>query len=186
MVSYSVLLVTFQKCSNTCGNTNDPELTKLTAMVMASFSNNVMSKTYMMGLSETLNILDGSSKSLQIDQFLQNRAASLVPYSSFSYQMNQMNDEAMRELRSLTDKVKARIYGQNSAAIKYDWLTGESTDTPEYLLGFVRQKKVDSGEHQAAKVYSELRKLDHAFVGPNKKLGDIVMSPEIFNGTTSY
>ena len=94
--------------------------------------------------------------------------------------MNQMNDEAMRELRSLTDKVKSRIYGQNSAAIKYDWLTGESTDTPEYLLGFVRQKKVDSGEHQAAKVYSELRKLDHAFVGPNKKLGDIVMSPEIF------
>ena len=84
--------------------------------------------------------------------------------------MNQMNDDAMRELRSLTDKVKARIYGQNSAAIKYDWLTGESTDTPEYLLGFVRQKKVDSGEHQAAKVYSELRKLDHALLDLTRNL----------------
>ena len=162
------------------GDTPDPEVTKLMSMVMASFANNVMSKTYMMGLADTLNILDGSSKPYEIDQFLQNRVASLVPYSSFSYQMNQQNDDAMRELRSLTDKVKSRIYGQNSAAIKYDWLTGESTDTPEYMLGFVRQKVVDSGEHKAAKVYSELRKLNHAFVGPTKKIGDIVMSPEIF------
>ena len=168
------------------GNTNDPELTKLTAMVMASFSNNVMSKTYMMGLSETLNILDGSANPYQIDQFLQNRAASLVPYSSFSYQMNQMNDEAMRELRTLTDKVKARIYGQNSAAIKYDWLTGESTDTPEYLLGFVRQKKVDSGEHQAAKVYSELRKLTMPLLDLTRNLETSLCHQRFSNGTTSY
>ena len=126
------------------GETRDPEITKLMAMVAASFSNNVMSKTYMMSLADTINIFDGSAKPYQIDQFLQNRVASLVPYSGFSYQMNQDQDEAMRELRSLTDKVKARIYGQNSAAIKYDWLTGESTDTPEYMLGFIRQKKVDT------------------------------------------
>tara|TARA_R100001510_G_C7654328_1_gene212969 strand:+ start:202 stop:4176 length:3975 start_codon:yes stop_codon:yes gene_type:complete len=162
------------------GETRDPELTKLMAMVAASFSNNVMSKTYMMSLADSINMFDGSAKPYQIDQFLQNRVASLVPYSGFSYQMNQDQDEAMRELRSLIDKVKARIYGQNSAAIKYDWLTGESTDTPEYMLGFVRQKKVDSGEHKAAKVYSELRNLNHAFVGPTKKIGDIVMSPEVF------
>ena len=162
------------------GDTRDPELTKLMAMIAASFSNNVMSKTYMMSLADSINMFDGSAKPYQIDQFLQNRVASLVPYSGFSYQMNQDQDEAMRELRSLTDKVKARIYGQNSAAIKYDWLTGESTDTPEYMLGFIRQKKVDSGEHKAAKVYSELRNLNHAFVGPTKKIGDIVMSPEVF------
>ena len=162
------------------GETRDPEVTKLMAMVMASFANNVMSKTYMMGLADTMDMFDGSSKPYEIDQFFQNRVASLVPYSSFSYQMNQQNDEAMRELRSLTDKVKSRVYGQNTAAIKYDWLTGESTDTPEYMLGFIRQKKVDSGEHKAAKVYAELRKLNHAFVGPTKKMGDIVMSPEIF------
>jgi hypothetical protein len=134
----------------------------------------------MMSLADTINMFDGSAKPYQIDQFLQNRVASLVPYSGFSYQMNQANDEAMRELRSLTDKLKSRVYGQNSAAIKYDWLTGESTDTPEYLLGFVRQKKVDSGEHKAAKVYSELRNLNHAFVGPTKKIGDIIMSPKVF------
>jgi hypothetical protein len=162
------------------GDTKDPELTKLTAMVVASFSNNVMSKTYMMSLSETLNIFDGSAKPYQIDQFLQNRVASLVPYSQFSYQLNQDMDDSARELRTLTDKVKARIYGMNNAAVKHDWLTGEDVGTPEYMLGFVRQKKVDSGEHKAAKVYSELRNLNHAFVGPQKKIGDITLSPEVF------
>lgn len=162
------------------GDTKDPELTKLTAMVVASFSNNVMSKTYMMSLSETLNIFDGSAKPYQIDQFLQNRVASLVPYSQLSYQLNQDMDDSARELRSLTDKVKARIYGMNNAAVKHDWLTGEDVGTPEYMLGFVRQKKVDSGEHKAAKVYSELRKLNHAFVGPQKRIGDITLSPEVF------
>ncbi|WMM95341.1 hypothetical protein CRP125_gp38 [Roseobacter phage CRP-125] len=162
------------------GDTKDPDLTKLTAMVVASFSNNVMSKTYMMSLSETLNIFDGSAKPYQIDQFLQNRVASLVPYSQLSYQLNQDMDDSARELRSLTDKVKARIYGMNNAAVKHDWLTGEDVGTPEYMLGFVRQKKVDSGEHKAAKVYSELRKLNHAFVGPQKKIGDITLSPEVF------
>lgn len=162
------------------GNTKDPELTKLTAMVVASFANNVMSKTYMMSLSDTLNIFDGSAKPYQIDQFLQNRVASLVPYSQLSYQLNQDLDDSARELRSLTDKVKARIYGMNNAAVKHDWLTGEDVGTPEYMLGFVRQKKVDSGEHKAAKVYSELRKLNHAFVGPQKTIGDITLSPEVF------
>lgn len=162
------------------GDTKDPDLTKLTAMVVASFSNNVMSKTYMMSLSETLNIFDGSAKPYQIDQFLQNRAASMVPYSQLSYQLNQDMDDAARELRTLTDKIKARIYGMNDATVKHDWLTGEAVDTPEYMLGFIRQKAVDSGEHQAAKVYSELRNLNHAFVGPQKKIGDITLSPEVF------
>lgn len=162
------------------GNHDDWELSQLTAMIAASFSNNVMSKTYMMSLSDTLNIFDGSANATQIDQFLQNRAASIVPYSQLSYQLNQDMDESMRELRSFTDKVKARVYGMNNAAVKHDWLTGEAVDTPEYMLGFVRQKIVDSGEHKAAKVYTELRKLDHAFVGPQKTIGDLELGPEVF------
>lgn len=102
--------------------------------------------------------------------------------------MNQMGDDHMRDLRTLTDKVKARIYSpildlagvDRSFAVKHDWLTGEAVDTPEYMLGFVRQKKVDSGEHVASRVYDELRRLNHGFAGPQRKLGDIELSPEVF------
>lgn len=162
------------------GNTHDPEVSKIGAMVMASFANNIMSKTYLMSLSDTINLFDGSAEPWEWEAFLSNRAASMVPYSSAQYQINQMTDEHMRELRTYTDKVKARIISQNKAAVKHDWLTGEAVETPEYFLKFIRQKKVDSGEHKAAKVYSELRKLNHAFTGPQKKIGDIELSPEVY------
>ena len=157
------------------------EATELVGMMVASFANNVMDKSYMGSLSDFIGMLDGSSTGAQVGSFLENRLASMVPLSSLQYQLNQQNAEAMAELRTLTDKVKARVYGQyDELEPKHDWLTGESVNTPEYSLGFIRQKKVDSGEHQAAAVYSELRKLNHGFVGPMKKIGDIEMRPEVF------
>lgn len=157
------------------------EATELVGMMVASFANNVMDKSYMGSLSDFIGMLDGSSTGAQVGSFLENRLASMVPLSSLQYQLNQQNAEAVAELRTLTDKVKARVYGQYDALEpKHDWLTGESVNTPEYSLGFIRQKKVDSGEHQAAAVYAELRKLNHGFVGPMKKIGDIEMRPEVF------
>ena len=157
------------------------EATELVGMMVASFANNVMDKSYMGSLSDFIGMLDGSSTGAQVGSFLENRLASMIPLSSLQYQLNQQNAEAVAELRTLTDKVKARVYGQYDALEpKHDWLTGESVNTPEYSLGFIRQKKVDSGEHQAAAVYAELRKLNHGFVGPMKKIGDIEMRPEVF------
>lgn len=157
------------------------EGTELLGMIAASFANNVMDKSYMGSLSDFMGMLDGSTTGEQIQNFLENRAASMVPLSSLQYQMNQQNAEAMAEMRTLTDKIKARVYGRyDELEPKHDWLTGESVNTPEYALGFIRQKQVDSGEHQAAAVYAELRKLNHGFVGPMKKIGDIEMRPEVF------
>jgi len=162
-------------------DTQNFEGTELLGMIAASFANNVMDKSYMGSLSDFMGMLDGSTTGEQIQNFLENRAASMVPLSSLQYQMNQQNAEAMAEMRTLTDKIKARVYGRyDELEPKHDWLTGESVNTPEYALGFIRQKQVDSGEHQAAAVYAELRKLNHGFVGPMKKIGDIEMRPEVF------
>jgi hypothetical protein len=162
-------------------DTQNFEGTELLGMIAASFANNVMDKSYMGSLSDFMGMLDGSTTGEQVQNFLENRAASMVPLSSLQYQMNQQNAEAMAEMRTLTDKIKARVYGRyDELEPKHDWLTGESVNTPEYALGFIRQKQVDSGEHQAAAVYAELRKLNHGFVGPMKKIGDIEMRPEVF------
>lgn len=162
-------------------DTQNFEGTELLGMIAASFANNVMDKSYMGSLSDFMGMLDGSTTGEQVQSFLENRAASMMILSSLQYQMNQQNAEAMAEMRTLTDKIKARVYGRyDELEPKHDWLTGESVNTPEYALGFIRQKKVDSGEHQAAAVYAELRKLNHGFVGPMKKIGDIEMRPEVF------
>ena len=158
----------------------DPEVSELFAMVAASVASNVMSKTYLMSLNDTMNIFNGGAKPWEIKAFVEGRIASAVPYSGLQYQMNQMGDDHMRDLRTLTDKVKARIYGMNTGAVKHDWLTGEAVDTPEYMLGFVRQKKVDSGEHVASRVYDELRRLNHGFAGPQRKMEGLELPPELF------
>lgn len=158
----------------------DFELTNFLGMISAAVTNNVASKTYVMSMTETMHLLSGNAKPWEFEKFLTNKAASMVPYSGLMYQANQMQDDHMRDLRTLADKIKSRIYGANDAAVKHDWLTGEAVDTPEYMLGFVRQKKVDSGEHQAADVYKELRNLNYAFSGPSRKVADIKIPPVVF------
>jgi hypothetical protein len=158
----------------------DFELENLFGMISAAVTNNVASKTYVMSMTETMNLLSGHAKPWEWEAFFTNKAASMVPYSGLMYQANQIQDDHMRDLRTLTDKIKSRIYGANDAAVKHDWLTGEAVDTPEYMLGFVRQKKVDNGEHQAADVYKELRNLNYAFSGPSRKVADIKIPPVVF------
>jgi len=154
----------------------DPELTELTGMVAASFANNVMSKTYMMSLSDTMKLFDGSASGSKFKNFFDYRLASAIPFSSLSYQMNQNQNDVMTELRTTTDRLKSRVYGMDTSTPKHDWLTGEAVDTPDYLLGFIRQKKLETAGNITAKVYEELRNLNHAFVGPQRNIGDIELN----------
>ena len=158
----------------------DPETLELIGMIMGSFANNVMSKTYMMSLADTMRLLDGNTSAQKMGTTLSYRAASMVPYSSLSYELNKAQNGHLTELRTLTDKVKSRVFGMDNSAVKHDWLTGEAVDLPEYMLGFIRQKKIESGEHVAAAVYTELRKVNHPFVGPQRTIGDVELSPVQF------
>ena len=57
------------------GDTKDPEVIELVSMAVASFSNNIMDKTYMMGLSEAMRMFDGSAQPWELEGFLGNRVA---------------------------------------------------------------------------------------------------------------
>lgn len=158
----------------------DPEVSDLIAMLAVSVANNVMSKTYLSSLSDTMNLFNGAASPFELTQFAENRVASMVPYSGLAYQLNQAGDDHMRDLRTLTDKVKARVFGMNDAPVKHDWLTGEAVDTPEYMLSFIRQKKMDSGEHRAAAVFEELRNIGHGFTGPQRSIEGMELPSEVF------
>lgn len=158
------------------GDDVDNELFDLVPMVAASFANNVMSKTYMMSLSDTMKLMDGSSDGNKFQNFFDYRAASAIPYSSLSYQMNQNENEVMTELRTTTDRIKSRIWGMDNSTPKHDWLTGEAVATPDYALGFIRQKKLNTKGNITAEVYEELRNLNHGFVGPQRTMGDIELN----------
>ena len=158
------------------GDDVDNELIDLVPMVAASFANNVMSKTYMMSLSDTMKLMDGSADGNKFKNFFDYRAASAIPYSSMSYQLNQNENEVMTELRTTTDRIKSRIWGMDASTPKHDWLTGEAVATPDYALGFIRQKKLNKKGNITAEVYEELRNLNHGFVGPQRTMGDIELN----------
>ena len=156
---------------------NDFELQELAAMASAALANNVMSKTYMMSLSDTMKLFDGSSNGNKYQTFVDYRLASAIPFSSLQYQLNQNENGVMMELRTTTDRLKSRIYGQDAGAPKHDWLTGEAVATPDYMLGFIRQKKLNKKGNITAEVYDELRNLGHGFVGPQRNIGDLELNP---------
>jgi len=158
----------------------DPEIMDIIAMLGVSVANNVMSKTYLSSLSDTMNLFNGAASPFELQQFAENRAASMVPYSGLAYQLNQAGDDHMRDLREFTDKVKSRVFGMNNAPVKHDWLTGEAVDTPEYMMSFIRQKKMDSGEHRAAAVFEELRNIGHGFTGPQRSIEGMELPSEVF------
>ena len=51
-------------------------------MVAGAFANNVMSKTYMMSLNDTMRLLDGNTSGKKVTNTLEYRLASMIPYSS--------------------------------------------------------------------------------------------------------
>ncbi len=159
------------------------ELTKLSKMVLASFANNVTSKTWMQGLNEITTLLTGDVSPREVDSILASRAAQFIPFSAMSMQLNQNINEQVREIRTYADHVRARIYqpigeriglGYDTLEVKHDWLTGEAVDSPDYMLGYIRAKKLDNGEIEAGKLYTELRKLNHPFQGPNRKIDGLI------------
>jgi hypothetical protein len=119
----------------------------------------------------------------EVNRILASRAAQFVPFSAMSMQLNQSINDQVREIRTLTDQIKARIYqpvgerigmGYDTLEVKHDWLTGEEVDSPDYMLGYIRAKKLDKGEIPAGKLYAELRKLNHPFQGPDRKIDGLI------------
>ena len=168
---------------------DDADLYEGLALVAASIANNITSKTWMAGLNELNLLATGQAKPWEIRKITASRAAQFVPYSAMGMQLNQSQFDEVREIRGFVDQVKARIYqplGKNlnldfeGLPVKHDWLTGESVDTPDYMLGYIRGKKLDNNEIPAGKVYSELRKLNHTFNGPSRRIDKVELDGATF------
>lgn len=168
---------------------DDPDLYEALALVSASIANNITSKTWMAGLNEINLIASGQAKPWEIKKIINSRISQFVPYSAMGMQLNQSQFDEQREIRGFVDNIKARIYQPMGKAlnldfeglpVKHDWLTGESVDSPDYMLGYIRAKKLDNDEIPAGKVYEELRKLDHTFNGPSRRIDEVLLDGDTY------
>ena len=159
----------------------DSDITDLMAMTIAAIGNNVVSKTYMQGISDAVGLLSSKDRPWEIENFFKQRMASLMPMSSLTNQIGNLNDDYMREVRGVMDQLK-KTNGlmRGDLPLKYDWLTGQPQETPDTLGGFfhITTKGLEERQSDAATIYSEFRKLGARFEGARRKVQGVELSGE--------
>ena len=158
--------------------------TSMLAAVIASVGNNVISKTYLQGISDIVNVINSKDTPQEADRFLQQRIASFMPYSSMNTQLASVFEENLVEARGYGDTIKSKsIFLRGGLPTKYDWLTGEAVEGPESLqiLPHITKKELKNADKEVAMVQAEMRKLGYAAQGPDRSISGVELTGEQFN-----
>ncbi len=91
------------------GEISTVEADKIAAMITMSISKNLLSKTYMSGLTELNKAINDPDR--YGERYIQRQAGTAVPTGVA--QIARVSDPTMREVRSIIDGLKARIPGQS-------------------------------------------------------------------------
>lgn len=163
------------------GQMADNDATDMMAMFVAAAGNNIVSKTYLQGISDTVSLMNSKDSPWEIENFFKQRMASLLPLSSFTNQRGNMNDEYLRDTRSYLDKFKKQSgIGRADLTIKYNWIDGQPLDTPDRLKGFVHitKKGLEEKDVGTALINKEMRKLGYRFQGATRKVKGVELTAD--------
>ncbi|WP_299883369.1 hypothetical protein [uncultured Sulfitobacter sp.] len=160
------------------GQVGEQELDDLAVAALIGFTNNVTSKTYLQGLSDTFAALSAPERNLQS---LMNRyASSMVPYSSALREARKFKDPALRDVRSMLDAIKNTIPGYSETIpAKRSWITGQIIHYPKGWgadmvspLGeaFASANPITAGDWKQDPVLDELAGLDFGLSAPTRKI----------------
>jgi hypothetical protein len=163
------------------GQMADQDQGDMAAMFIAAVGNNIVSKTYLQGIADTVDLMNAKDSPWEVGNFFKRRMASLVPFSSLGGQTGRLTDDYMREVRSYTDQLKQQTgIMRNQLPLKYNWITGQPVETPETLGGFfhITTKGVEEKETEQALISSEMRKLGVRFEGARRKVRGVELTAE--------
>jgi hypothetical protein len=163
------------------GQMADNDATDMMAMFVAAAGNNIVSKTYLQGISDTVSLMNSKDSPWEIENFFKQRMASLLPLSSLTNQTNNMSDEYLRDTRSYLDKLKKQSgIGRDGLTIKYSWIDGQPLDTPDRLKGFVHitKKGLEEKDVGTALINKEMRKLGYRFQGATRKVKGVELTAD--------
>ncbi len=161
------------------GQMADNDAADITAMALAAFGNNIVSKTYLQGISDIVNIMNAKSNSFEINGLLRRRAASMLPFSSLTGQVANRFDDNLREVRTYLDQMKKQTgIARSSLPLKYDFISGQPMETPEKMLGYIQVKSLKPEDADIALINTEMQKLNQKFSGADRKIGGVILTPE--------
>lgn len=145
---------------------NPERLKDPAAALLVTLSSNIASKTYLQGITELLTAV-GTQSEGRFSRWKNGMITSFVPLSSFMRQTN--NDEAMREVRSLTDTLENITWGDAENLPPRRNILGEIQWKSNGVFGFPKQwwapmvvgktGKTGEGNKFDRLLYEELAKL---------------------------
>jgi len=108
----------------------EKELDELAGVMAAILNRYMESQTFLTGITQLISAMDDSSGG-RMEFFARSFAGNLVPFSSFWNQIRQGLDSEFREVDSIKTHIMNRFPGgSQQLAPKYNWLTGEVTESP--------------------------------------------------------
>lgn len=88
---------------------NDEDRTAIATAVTMAVAKNITSKTYLSGLSDTMNVLHDPDR--YAESYFRRMGASFMPMTSLTAQVERQFDPTMRATYTLLDEIKARTPG---------------------------------------------------------------------------
>ena len=161
------------------GQLADNDASDIMSMFVAAAGNNIVSKTYLQGIADTVSLVNSKDKPWVIGNVFNQRMASLLPMSSALNQYGNLTDDYMRDTRSLLDKLKKQSgYGREDLPIKYNWIDGKPLDTPDTygIAVHITEKGLQSKDFGTALINKEMRKLGFRFQGATRKVRGVELT----------
>ena len=151
---------------------DDPEATKVFAMLVASVSNNLLSKTWLTGLSETLRVFDEPHR--YGSNYATRFAGSFVPAGIA--QAERIQDPILREARSILTGMQQRIPGLSESLPARRNLFGE----PIILEGSLGPDAISplwTKTPANNPVAQEMSRMELKISMPQRKIGSVELTP---------
>lgn len=160
------------------GQMDDMQRFDIATAMISSITKNLTSKTYLRGISETLEALNDPEMSL--GKWLKRQAAAYVPLSSLMNDMTRAGDDEMKEAWSIMEHIKSRLPGfSDSVPIKYSWVTGNPVKIQEGLGPDFASPFATS--ETKGWVQEELARLNYGFTPPSKELKGVELTSEQYS-----
>jgi len=171
-----ILLGYAADAANIAEKTNKAEADEIGALVLASVTKNLTSKTWLKGLSDLVSAIEDPER--YGDKWVQSYAGTVIPTGVAQYA--RVKDPILRQTDTVLEKVKSRIPGVSKSLlprrnfygepIKLEGGVGPDIISPVYI----NHKKND-------KLAEELVRLEYYPSLPRKKIGSVDLTPDQYD-----
>ena len=160
------------------GEIDDATMGDIATSFCIALTQNLTSKTYLRGLSETLDFLTNPEE--KAHTFLKRQSAAYVPLSSLLNDVTRATNPEMKEAWGVVEHIKSRIPGLSATVPpKKSWVTGQSMRVPEGIgLDFASPFATSE---VTGEVQQELARLDYGFSPPAKDLGGVDLNEKQYS-----